>query len=110
VIPVVIGAFVAGALVMGRTKPKTSVVKKTLLGPFTGKTYEAEDFPLEGFVVVRDPDGSVGCFRRLSMLPGHTGKPGFVFSNGRGNPATVAAMRRDFDRKLLEESRKPSAT
>lgn len=86
-----IAAAVVGALAMGSTKPRTPYEKKTSMGPRSGLTYEVEDFPNAGFVVVRAPDGSEGVFSRKP--PPETG---FAWSRGRGNPGTLGAMRADF--------------
>jgi hypothetical protein len=83
-----------GALVMGSTKPKTSYEKLRALGARSGFTYEVEDFTSAGFIVVRAPDGTEGVLSR--RLLGDPRGPGFEWSRGRGNPATLKLLRADF--------------
>lgn len=85
-------AAVIGALVMGATKPRTRYEKKSAMGPRSGITYEVEDFPAAGFIVVRAPDGTEGVFSRRLPSDG----TGFEWSRGRGNPGTLKLMRNDF--------------
>lgn len=91
-LPVVAG--VVGALVMGATKPRTVCEKMRALGSRSGLTYDIEEFPSAGFVVVRAPDGSEGVLTR--RLPGDPRGGGFDWSRGRGNPGTLKALRADF--------------
>lgn len=83
-----------GALVMGTTKPKTSYEKTRSIGSRSGITYEVEDFTSAGFLVVRAPDGTEGVLSR--RLLGDPRGPGFDWSRGRGNPATLRLLRADF--------------
>ena len=76
---------------MGTTKPKTAFEKTRSMGSRTGLSYEVEDFPSAGFVVVRAADGSEGVFQRKGR-----GGAGFLWARGRGHPNTLAAMRLDF--------------
>lgn len=98
----IIGAAVIGAVLMGRTKPKTRVVKKLVLGPQTGNTYMVEDFEEAGFVVVRSGDGTVAVLMRaygkVEDEPlGASPRPmGFRWSRGRGHPQMLRAMAKDF--------------
>ncbi|MGB1276209.1 MAG: hypothetical protein ACPG77_10705 [Nannocystaceae bacterium] len=86
----IIGAALVGAVLMGRTKPRTAATRKLLLGPHSGATYQVEDFAQAGFIVVRAADGSVGVFaRKLSDKPG---APGFQWHQGRGQAQTLRAM------------------
>lgn len=83
-------AIIAGALLAGRTKPKTRAVKRDALGARTGIAYKIEEFPEPGFLVVRAPKhGSVGVFERR-------GQGGFDFLRGKGNPQEIALMKADF--------------
>lgn len=79
---------------MGSTKPKTSYEKLRALGARSGITYEVEDFTSAGFIVVRAPDGTEGVLSR--RLLGDPKGPGFDWSRGRGNPATLQLLRADF--------------
>lgn len=98
----ILGAMAVGALLMGRTKPKTACVKKVVLGPRSGLTYQIEEFPAAGFVVARAPDGSTGVFRRggpsppggAPVAPSETSA--FAYSHGRGHPQTMVKMMADF--------------
>ena len=47
--------LLVGAAAMGKTKSETRVKKITCLGPKSGITYQVEDFPEVGAVVVRAP-------------------------------------------------------
>lgn len=85
-----IGSALLGALLMGRTKPKTKCDKKQLLGPRTGATYTVEDFVDAGFIVVTAADGSKGVFQRRAASP--EGGMGFSWQHGRGKPATLRAI------------------
>ncbi len=89
-----IASAIVGALLMGRTKPKTKCEKKTMLGPKSGSTYTVEDFTDAGFIVVTSEDGSQGVFVRAS-----TKNPqgrGFVWQHGRGKKEVLQAMYEDF--------------
>lgn len=98
----IIGAAIVGAVLMGRTKPKTRVVKKLVLGAKTGNTYEVEDFEDAGFVIVRSPDGSqavlMRAYGKIEDEPlGAPPRPrGFRWQHGRGHPAMLRAMASDF--------------
>lgn len=92
-LPVIVGAAAFGALLMGRTKPKTKATKKVLLGPRTGNTYQVEDFAEAGFIVVRAADGSRAVFVRSAVAV--PGCPGFTWQHGQGNPASLQAMNLD---------------
>lgn len=85
-----IGAFVLGAVAMGRTKGKTKLSKKVLLGPRSGVTYAVEDFEDAGFLVVLAPDGARGVFRRTRRpLPGQCA---LQWHEGHGEQSTLRAM------------------
>lgn len=97
-LPVV--AAVVGALAMGTTKPKTAFEKTRSLGSRTGQSYDVENFPTAGFIVVRATDGSEGVFQRKA-------RGGFLWAKGRGHPTTLEAMRLDFG-VTLEPLKAPS--
>jgi hypothetical protein len=59
----VVGAVV-GAVVMGRTKPKTQMKTMQLWGPRTGTQYTAELMPGENVVVLHAPDQTIAIFHR----------------------------------------------
>lgn len=91
-LPIIAG--VVGALAMGSTKPRTAYEKMRAIGSRSGVTYEIEDFPSAGFIVVRAPDASEGVFAR--RLPTDPRGAGFDWSRGRGSPAALRLMRVDF--------------
>ncbi len=95
-------ALVGAALVIG-ARPKTTVKKMKLIGPKTGATYEVEDFPDAGFMVVKAKDGSRAVFQRKAASP--EGGPGFAWQHGRGQSATLRAIYRD----VVGEPPPPSA-
>lgn len=103
-----IGAVVAGALLMGRSKPKTKCEKKAMLGPHSGNSYTVEDFPAAGFIVVKAVDGSTGVFSRRSLQ--HPGAPGYIWHHGQGKPRTMQLMMRDFTIVLPTPKPTPGAT
>jgi hypothetical protein len=88
-----IGSALLGAVLMARGRPKTRCVKKSLLGPKTGATYQVEDFTDAGFIVVTSADGSRAIFQRKAATPG--GGRGFAWQHGRGNPASLRAIYTD---------------
>lgn len=58
---VIAGAMATGAVLMGRTKPKTRVRKKLMLGRVSGRNYAVEDFEEAGVVVAKSEDGSASA-------------------------------------------------
>lgn len=82
----IIGAAVAGALAMARTKPRTDVVKSRVIGPRSGQSYEVEDFPQLGVLIARMPSGTYAAFER------RTDGPGYRFRQGKGPPHEIAAL------------------
>lgn len=56
-----IGAAALGAILMGRTKPKTRAFKRCVLGRKTGVAYDVEDFESAGFVVASHPQQGVSA-------------------------------------------------
>lgn len=89
----IVGAFVLGAVLMGRTKPKTKISKKLLLGPRSGVSYTVEDFEDAGFLVVLAPDGSRGVFKRMRNVP--VGLCALSWHEGTGDPTTLHSMFED---------------
>lgn len=79
-LPYVIGAIV-GAVVMGRTKPKTAMTTFQCLGPRTGIIWTAEVMPGQDVIVLHAPGGDStialfqkdqhGRFRLLKPLQGY---------------------------------------
>lgn len=92
----IIGAAIAGAILMGRTKPKTRAVKKVVLGAHSGVTYTVEEFPEAGFVVVRAADGAVAVFARTMAKDRQDMGGAFRFRSGSGPGHTVERMKLDF--------------
>lgn len=86
-------AALVGAVLVFGTRPKTAVKKLTLIGPKTGATYQVEDFPEAGFMLVKAKDGSRAVFQRKAASP--EGGPGFAWQHGRGQSATLRAIYRD---------------
>ena len=98
----IIGAALVGAILMGRTKPKTKTLRKVMLGPHSGITYQVEEFPEAGFLSVRAPDGA--CATLARKLPSEDG-PALSYRSGYGNPHTLERIKSDF---LLNASHSPS--
>lgn len=87
IVPIVIASVVGGAVLMGARSPKTRVVKTNVIGPRTGITYRAEEFPETGFLVVYAPDAIATFMRKRGG--------GFMFVRGRGHPTSLEIMRSD---------------
>jgi hypothetical protein len=79
--PVLIGCAI-GAYVVGRGKPVTRFRKLQVVGPSTGDTYEAEDIPEAGLLVVRGAGPTTVAFLRQNG-------GGFVFYKAEGDPRIV---------------------
>lgn len=88
-----VGALGLGLVMMGKSKPKTSVNKLAVLGPRSGETWDAELFPDASLVVVhsRRGDGTVASFFRDKETKRMT------FRQGRGSATLIAMMREDFE-------------
>ena len=108
-LPVLVGA-VLGAVLMGRTKPKTRAVKKQVLGARSGVSYEVEDFEAAGFVVVVAPDGSRGVFRRRPARSVRPGQCAYEWHDGTGEPTTLHAMFEDVCGPRPEKPKEKSET
>jgi hypothetical protein len=89
----VIAAGLAGFFAAGRISPKTKCVQKTLLGPRTGRTYEVEEFPDAGFLVVRgtgEGGTAYGVFQHVQ--PKNPGDPRFSWRGGKGPSESLHGM------------------
>lgn len=95
-----LGTF--GLVVSAKSKPKTTVNKRQAFGPRSGETWDVEDFPDAGLLVVhsRRGDKTLATFR-VEKLEG--GKRLFRFSQGKGNPTLIAMMRSDFEAESPEK-------
>ena len=88
--PYVISGII-GAVLMGRTKPKTRIKTETCFGPRTGVTYTVDILPGNSVVIVHAPDGTAALFHR-----GITGRYGLL-QGLKGQEATVKVMQKDFE-------------
>ena len=84
---VVVG--LAGMWAASRGKPTARVSKMKCLGTKSGLTYEVDDIPSAG-VILLHYRGSTGTFERKK------GGRGFKWVRGTGHPQVLAAMIRDF--------------
>lgn len=82
-------AVIGGALWANRSKPRTASRKIVILGLETGNSYQAEEFPTAGFVVVYGPGAQV-VYRRSEQ--------GLLFAKARGNQGVVQTIRSDIER------------
>ena len=80
-IPVIVAAIV-GYAASSRSQPRTRCERKVVLGARTGRTYQVEEFPQAGFLVVRAPDGGYGVFQHATQQ--HPGAPRFSWRGGKG--------------------------
>jgi len=103
IIPVVVAA-VAGVFIAGRQAPRTRCERKVVLGPRTGRTYEVEEFPEAGFLVVRAPD-AYGVFQHAA--PKNPGEPRFSWRGGKGPNESLHGMCLDLG--LVREASAPAA-
>ena len=87
-IPVVVAAIV-GFAASNRSQPRTRCERKVVLGARTGRTYEVEEFPEAGFLVVRAPDG-YGVFQHATAK--NPGDPRFSWRGGKGPSETLHGM------------------
>lgn len=83
-------AVVVGALWANRSKPRTAARKVTLLGAKTGNTYQAEEFPGPGFVVIYGAGAQV-VYRRSEAGQ-------LVFVKAKGNQGVIQTIRTDIER------------
>ncbi len=88
IIPVVVAGLV-GFLAAGRTQPQTRCEKKVVLGSRTGRTYQVEEFPQAGFLVVRAPD-AYGVFQHVT--PQQPGDARFSWRGGKGPAESLHGM------------------
>jgi len=86
-----------GLVVAAKSKPKTSMAKRTAFGPRSGETWDVEDFPDAKLIVVhsRRGDGTLATFHAETIAG--TTKRKFKFSQGKGSQILIAMMREDFE-------------
>jgi hypothetical protein len=65
-LPLVIGSAVIGAVLMGRTKPKTKMRSLQMFGPKTGTTYTVEVMPGDAVIAVHDNRGNVALMKKTA--------------------------------------------
>ena len=84
-------AGAVGAIMMGRTKPKTRLRTYHCFGPRTGATYVVETLPGDSAAIVHAQDGTVALFERQ-------GDGTFRLHKGlQGRQSTVDTMRKDLE-------------
>lgn len=86
-IPIIVASVISGAVLMGARSPRTRVVKTNVIGPKSGFTYRAEEFPQTGFLVVYAPDAVATFMRKKGG--------GFYFVRGKGHPKSLEIMQAD---------------
>lgn len=101
IIPV-IAAAVVGALAANRNQPRTRCEQKVVLGARTGRTYQVEEFPEAGFMIVRAPD-AYGVFQHVTVKA--PGDARFSWRGGKGPSESLHGMCLDLG--LVKDS--PSA-
>jgi hypothetical protein len=92
--PVVIGCVI-GAVLMGRTKPKSTSHKRELIGPATGDIYQVDEFPQSNLIIVH----GIQC--TCVFVKNQNGR-GFSFVSARGNPAGIRQVCMDLEPALLQ--------
>ena len=80
-----------GALLAGSRSPRARCQKLEVLGPRSGQRWHAEFFPEARFLVVFGKDGTRVTFEREADKT-------MRYVRSLGPPATVAAIRSDFER------------
>ncbi len=78
-----------GAVIAQRRGPRTKCKKLTCIGPRSGQTYQVEEFPDSGFIVVRLGTG-VGTFQK------NKGSPGYTLTAAKGSKKAIDHMVTDF--------------
>jgi hypothetical protein len=91
-LPLTVAAAIAGAVIAGRSGPKTRFQKLKCLGPHSGMVYEVDFVPSLGVAIVHALDGTMGLFQQNQPPKG-----GFSFVRGQGTERVVEAMRRDLE-------------
>ncbi len=86
--PIVV-AGVVGFLAAGRTQPRTRCERKVVLGARTGRTYQVEEFPEAGFLMVRAPD-AYGVFQHAVQKS--PSDPRFSWRGGKGPAESLHGM------------------
>lgn len=87
----VVGGII-GAIIMGRTKPKTQMRSVQCFGPRTGIVWVAEVMPGEGVVAIHAPapDNTIALFHRTEK--------GFTLLRAlQGYDQTVKMMQKDLE-------------
>jgi hypothetical protein len=87
-LPLVVSGIV-GAVLMGRTKPKTKMRSLQMFGPKTGTTYVVEVLPGETAIVVHDLRGTVCLMKKV-------GKGYDLLHPLQGSKESVLSMMSDF--------------
>jgi hypothetical protein len=84
-------AGAVGAIMMGRTKPKTRLRTYHCFGPRTGATYTVETLPGDVAAIVHAGDGTIALFERQENGT-------FRLHKGlQGRHSTVEAMQKDLE-------------
>jgi hypothetical protein len=87
-----IASAIVGAVLMGKTKPKTKMRSLQMFGPRTGSTYVVEVMPGETAIVVHDNRGCIAIFQKIS------GGTGFRLLHPlAGTREGLLAMNSDFE-------------
>lgn len=90
--PLVVAGAV-GFLAAGRTQPKTKCERKVVLGAHTGRTYEVEEFPEAGFLVVRTTGAAASAYGVFQHVqPKAPGDPRFSWRGGKGANESLHGM------------------
>jgi hypothetical protein len=86
-----IASAIVGAVLMGRTKPKTKMRSLQMFGPQTGTTYVVEVMPGGSAIVVHDGQGCIAIFQK------NVGAAGFRLLHPlAGTREGLIAMNSDF--------------
>jgi hypothetical protein len=91
-LPVTVAAAIIGAVIAGRSGPKTRFQKLKCLGPHSGMVYEVDFVPSLGVAIVHAMDGTSAVFQQNQPPKG-----GFSFIRGQGVERVVDAMRKDLE-------------
>lgn len=91
--PVIIGAAI-GALLVGRTKPRTKHIKRECIGSRTGVVYHADELPELGMIIVHVPGTTTKAIFQRGHVPGHMG---WQLYRAVGDPRAVSVLRLDFE-------------
>lgn len=96
-----VAGLLAGAWLINRNAPHSSVEKRSILGTRTGRVYECDEFPDTGIVIVHDPQYKAQvAFQRVPN--------GFVALKCRGPRQAVSRILYDIQGpQPKEEQKKP---